>query len=298
MPKSILCVGGAVVDRTYLCATEPSLGTSNPVTSRRSFGGVARNVAETLARLGARVQFISAIGTGGAGLDLAASLIAAGVDISGLLTVPDQPTAEYIAAFWQGELFAGFADMAIFDALTPQALAARLPAGLGQMLLFADCNLPAATLAMLTARAKSDGICLTLDAVSLAKSERPPTDLSAVSVLFLNTAQCRHLGGIQTVRARGPGAVVLTQGRDGVMLYQGAGSQHLPAPSVAVVNVSGAGDALIAGTLLGLAEDRPLVAAVALGLAAAALALQNIAAVPAGLSRAALDGEVARQSRP
>ena len=293
-PQSILAIGGAVVDRTYLCASEPSLGTSNPVTSRRSFGGVARNVAETLARLGGSVRLISAVGDDDAGRALSAGLAAAGVDMRGLLTVADQPTAEYIAAFWQGELFAGFADMAVFDALTPHAVAQRLPRDVGQRLVFADCNLSADTLVMLAARAGADGFGLALDAVSLAKSQRLPAGLSNVSVLFLNADQARHLGGLDAVMARGPRAIVLTKGSNGVTLAEGSNRTHLAAPAVAVANVSGAGDALIAGTLLGLSENRPLAEAVRHGLAAAALALQTMATVPADLTRQKLDAQLAR----
>lgn len=36
--------------------------TSNPVTSTRSIGGVARNIAENLGRLGETVAFLSASG--------------------------------------------------------------------------------------------------------------------------------------------------------------------------------------------------------------------------------------------
>ena len=56
-----------------------------------------------------------------------------------------------------------------------------------------------------------------------------------------------------------------------------------------VLNVSGAGDAIIAGTLLGLSEGQPLAEAVHLGLAAAALALQSMETVPPELTRATLE---------
>ena len=294
MPRPVLAIGGATVDRTYLCANEPSPGTSNPVTSRRNFGGVARNVADSLARLGASIGLISAVGADDAGRALSAGLTACGVDVRGLLTVTDQPTAEYTAAFWRGELFAGFADMTIFEALTPQAVTGRLPENLGEWLVFADCNLPQATLTMLTARAQNDGFRLALDAVSLAKSERLPASLSGVAVVFLNQDQARHLGGLDALLARGARAVVLTQGKDGVTIAEGARRTHLPPPAVVVVSVSGAGDAMISGALLALSQDRPLTQAVRYGLAAASLALQTLATVPADLSRARLEAALAQ----
>ena len=102
------------------------------------------------------------------------------------------------------------------------------------------------------------------------------------------------LGGLDAVMARGPRAIVLTKGSNGVTLAEGSNRTHLAAPAVAVANVSGAGDALIAGTLLGLSENRPLAEAVRHGLAAAALALQTLATVPADLTRQKLDAQLAR----
>jgi len=286
MPHPILAIGGATVDRTYLCTHPPSLGTSNPVTSSRSFGGVARNVAESLGRLGASVRLISAIGEDEAGRALSSDLAACRIDMRGLLTIANKPTAEYTAAFWQGELFAGFADMDIFDQLDPDRVSERLPRTTTEWLVFADCNLPAATLEMLIARKT---MRLAADAVSLAKSERLPANLDGLEVLFLNRDQAAHLGGIDHILARGCRATVLTQGAGGVTIHDGASPTHLPAPAVPIANVSGAGDALIAGTLLGLSEDRPLREAVRLGLAAAALALQTTSTVPVDLSREKLE---------
>ena len=45
---SIICIGGAVLDRKYKAKAELAPGTSNPVSGFRSFGGVARNVTENL----------------------------------------------------------------------------------------------------------------------------------------------------------------------------------------------------------------------------------------------------------
>jgi hypothetical protein len=51
--RRVLCVGAATVDRSFRSLDPIRPGTSNPVVSTKGFGGVARNVAENLARLGA-----------------------------------------------------------------------------------------------------------------------------------------------------------------------------------------------------------------------------------------------------
>lgn len=58
----IVCIGAANVDRKFYVHKNLVAETSNPVTSTRSIGGVARNIAENLGRLGETVAFLSASG--------------------------------------------------------------------------------------------------------------------------------------------------------------------------------------------------------------------------------------------
>lgn len=301
MSLPILAIGGATIDRTYICANPPSLATSNPVTSRRSLGGVARNVAECLARLGASVRIITAIGDDDGGHALARSFAGTGIDAGSVMTVEGGTTAEYTAALWEGELFAGFADMEIFDALTPEVVAERLPEQLGDWLIFADCNLPVPTLAMLSERARAEGAKLIFDCVSLAKSQRLPADLSAVHLVMVNGDQIRHIAECESlpeaariVLARGCRNLILTLGANGLIAYDGKTETMRPAPKVPVVSVSGAGDALTAGTLLGLSEGRALTASIGYGLAATSLVLRVFDTVPPDLTRERLEAEMLR----
>src|SRR5690606_2286804 len=71
-PQRIAVIGGAVLDRKYHARHELIMGTSTPVEGHRNFGGVARNVAENLARLGATVSFVSAVGDDLSGRELLA----------------------------------------------------------------------------------------------------------------------------------------------------------------------------------------------------------------------------------
>ncbi len=138
--------------------------------------------------------------------------------------------------------------------------------------------------------------------VSVVKAARLPRDLAGVDLLFLNADEAGALAGAlppedaaAALRARGAGAVVLTRGSLGLVLADGDGIAALPAIPVArVVDVTGAGDALVAGTLRGLIDGKPLRAALRLGLAAAALALERPGGVPQDLSPALLERAMAR----
>ena len=76
----ILVIGAATIDVKGRASKGLQLGTSVPGTIKVSFGGVARNVADNLARLGQSVVLISAVGKDGLGKQILERTAAAGVD--------------------------------------------------------------------------------------------------------------------------------------------------------------------------------------------------------------------------
>src|SRR5258708_3420694 len=149
----IACLGGASIDRKYLAHGKLRLGTSNPVQGRRSFGGVARNVAENLARLGVRASLATMVGDDENGRALVRHLQDQGVDTAGVMSAGNRSTAEYAALLGpEHDLFIGIADMDIFDAITVADLERLWPHLASAARGFADCNLPAPVLTALLAR--------------------------------------------------------------------------------------------------------------------------------------------------
>jgi pseudouridine kinase len=296
-----VCVGGATVDRIYRAQDALRPGTPNPVTLRRTFGGVARNVAESLARLGAKVALISAAEDDDNGRAMTAHLAELGVKVSHVQVMPGRATAEYVAVIEpSGELAFGLADMAVFEALTPDTLASARGAIEAGTLVFADCNLSADTLASLLARRGAVILpMLAVDAVSAPKVVRLPADLTGVDLLFFNEDEALALLGrallaedaAADLRARGAASVVLTRGARSVLVGNENGVTPLPAvPVAAVSDVTGAGDALVAAALQRLAGGDDLLSAVRAGLVAAAVSKlkrsRTIASASVGSCRA------------
>jgi pseudouridine kinase len=306
LPKErpIVCIGGATVDRTYQARAALAAATSNPVDGRRGFGGVARNVAENLARLGLDVALVTALGEDEAGEAVARHLAALGVDLSRSLRAPDRQTAEYVAVLEPGgDLALGLADMGVLDLLTPDAIERAWPHVAAAEWVFADCNLSAESLALLAGRRASARYRLAVDGVSTPKIVRLPDDLSGVDLLFLNLDEARALAAlpgaephaaIAVLLRRGAGAVVMTQGREGALVATVAGLQRVPAAQAKAIDVTGAGDALVAGTLSRLHAGEPLAAAVAAGAVAAALATESPLSVNPDLSSTLLAARLGR----
>ncbi len=303
MRSSVLCVGGATVDRTYRLDAPLLAGTSNPAAGSSSFGGVARNVAENLARHGVAVGLLSRVGADEGGRALLKHLDALGIDRRGTGVVDDAATADYVAVLGpDGNLVVGLAAMAILDGLTPAALARQAGLFAAADWVFADCNLPAASLLALARRDLPGRYRLAVDAVSVAKAARLPDRLDGVDLVFANYDEAAALATrsgrsdaatdragahAEDLLAAGAGAAVVTLGAGGALAVDRDGTVHVPAVPARVVDVTGAGDALIAATLCGLGTGEALAAAVARGCAAAARTVARVAATPDDLPREA-----------
>ena len=302
-PSRVICIGGATVDRKYRTREAVQLRTSNPVTSERSFGGVARNVAENIARLGTKSSLVSILGQDENGQAIRANLMSLDIDTQHVATSRDHATAEYVAVLDpSGDLALGLADMAIFEALTPSFLHRVWP-DLSGSWIFADCNLPSPTLHELIGLARQGSPMLAVDAVSALKVMRLPRDLTGVGLLFLNQDEAQALLGMPgalphelaaALLERGAARVVLTLGEAGLIAMDSAGRIRGEAIPVQVVDATGAGDALIAGTLVAMLEGRSLVDSVRMGTVAAALTLESPHSVRPDLSPALLESAMAR----
>ncbi|MBT9456225.1 MAG: winged helix-turn-helix transcriptional regulator [Burkholderiaceae bacterium] len=292
-PRTVVCLGGANVDRKLRSIAPLQMGTSNPVAQQETPGGVARNVAENLARLGLPVSLLTAVGDDAAGRALLEHAAGLGIGTGGSLRVADQVTGSYTAVLdANGSMVLAMAAMALCEALTPDYLASCRPQRAQASLMVADLNLPAASLQVLLDEARASAIPLVLVAVSAPKMARLPHDLSGLSLLVLNRDELEALAGeplpnlraltqaCMALRARGVQDLVVTLGAEGVAHTAGGKVQRLAAPKVKVVDVTGAGDAFSAGLCWSLSQQpQDLALACRRGLALAALTLRSPASV-------------------
>ncbi len=263
--RPVVCLGGANVDRKLRVAAPVRPGSSNPVSARETWGGVARNVAENLARCGVPVQMLTAVGQDAAGRALLDDAARCGIDTRAAEVVADALTGSYTAVLNpDGSLHVALAHMDLCEQLTPDWLARHAGRCRSAALVVADLNLPAATLAALVAAASDLGAPpLVLVAVSEAKMDRLPARLCGVRLLVLNRGELAAWAGTEVLadgvtrlKAAGVRDVVVTLGEAGLGHTTAEGELvWLAAPVVppeAVVDVTGAGDALAAGLCHGL----------------------------------------------
>ncbi|WP_228895140.1 carbohydrate kinase [Pseudoduganella aquatica] len=291
--RPVLCIGAANLDRKLRTLETLQMGTSNPAYAEEVHGGVARNIAENLARLGLPSALLTAVGDDTAGHSLLQQAETAGIDTRGTLRLNNTYSGTYTAVLDErGEMVLALADMALYDQMTPDFLASRTPQRGGAAMVVADLNLPLDSVAALLQDAQRDALPLIIVAVSQPKMARLPQDLHGLRLLVLNRGELETRVGralpdeaalaqaCREVQAQGAQDLIITCGGEGVFhtgSHTGAeGLGWLPAPQVDVVDVTGAGDAFAAGVCWSIYQGNgDLTLACRRGLKVAAMTLES-----------------------
>lgn len=283
----VVVVGGANVDLLGVACGRLNAEDSNIGRISESPGGVGRNIAENLARLGARPHLVSAFGTDAHGRWLRDECVRDGIDVGDSFDVADVPGSRYLAISDSGgDMRMALNDMRALDAITPSALAGLAPLLDRATVVVADTNIPAETLTWLAQNCVAP---LLIDPVSSAKAIRISSLLDRVYALKLNVLEAGALLG-ETLRAEdgdaceaavrelvvaGVQRVFLTRGAAGVLAADATEILSLPAPRVTIANVTGAGDAFSAGVAYATLSGLSLRSSAEVGSAMAALALAS-----------------------
>ena len=288
----MVVIGGINLDTLALITGETVRGTSNPGRTVAAPGGVGRNVAENLARLGSPVRLIGTIGHDHAGDLLLDGLARVGVETSAITRKPEVSTGTYTAVLHHtGDLDIGVADMAATDSITPDEIEATHLAGASWLVI--DGNLRPDTVTRCLGLAAAAGVPVVLDPVGVAKASR----LDQVSGLHTFTPNGPELAAwsglddvgaaIEKAHAQGIDVVWLRAGADGSTLHR-AGTQPVSVrlPAARVTDVTGAGDAMLAAYVHRLRDGASVEESAWFAAAAAWLTVASPSAVRADLTEA------------
>lgn len=283
---SVVCIGGANVDRKIMLKGPLQMDTSNPVTSYKAMGGVARNIAENLGRLGIKTSLLTALGDDMDGEWLVENS-KQWMDMSFSITFPSANTGNYLAVLDEtGEMQIGFADMDICDLVEFSQIEERWNIISSASYVLLDLNFPAETIAGIIRKCHHEDIPLVITPVSIPKIHKLPDDLTGVHLLIANLGEIQEASGIHDpdsldeavnrLFVRGVENLVVTVGSKGLHYFTKNGaSGYLPANTVDVVDVTGAGDSLTAGVLYGLLKKRSLKEACQYGQVCSAITIQS-----------------------
>ena len=287
--ESVLVIGASSSDIKGRASNTLQRGTSNAGVVRRSLGGVARNIAENLARLDLNVTLLTAVGDDHAGRQIMQLGDDLGIDMSPSLVVEGGHTGAYIAVVDEtGQLSVAIDDMSVSEAITPRYVNDRRRLFAEAAMLVVDGNLSPATLQTIFGLALKHQLPICVDPTSTALAERFCGYLRNVRLIAPNVEEAARLTDKPPARtpedaldvarglvAAGVRFAILTLGEQGTAYATPNESGHVPAMHVEVVDPSGAGDALTAAVIFAAFNHIPAPEAVRLGIAAATLTLQS-----------------------
>ena len=304
----ILVIGACGVDVVGRLQGELQPGTSSPARIRTSFGGVARNVAENLARLGQPVSLLSVVGKDRLGEEALALTRQAGVDVSAVYATDKFPTGFYMGVISEnGTRQFAFDDMRILEELTDTYLIYNEDLFEKAGLVFLDANLPEKALKTAFKLSRKYRLPVCADPTSGSLAARLTPYLRQIKLLALNNIEAGILTGqhfeasnreaaLEASRLlvnKGIEMVFVTLAEFGLCYATSETNGHIPAIRTNVGDPTGAGDALVAAVIYALMNNIEIDDAARLGISAATLALRYPGTVYPDLSLEKLYDELA-----
>ncbi len=296
----VLVIGSAGVDVKGRPAGAVTLGASNLGQVRNSVGGVARNIAENLARLEVETVLLTALGDDVEGRRVLENCRATGINCDHVKTLPAGRTGTYMALLQpDGNLHIAISDFEIMTHIDSDYLRARTDLIAEADMLVIDATLTDEALATVFELADEHHVRVCADPTTPSLAGKLCPYLDKLHLIVPNAAETASLcalphpahdrdTGIEAARqlvALGAYIAVVTLGDQGLAYAESGGGGFIRAVHTQVVDSTGAGDALTGAVIFGLLNDVPLDEAMRLGVTAASLTLQTTETVVPNLSQ-------------
>lgn len=267
----IVCIGAANVDRKFYVKDDLKHGTSNPIRSSDSVGGVARNVAENLGRLNQNVTLITAAGVDSE-WDMIKSLTSPFINLDFVHQVGNLSTGSYTALINDaGDMEYGFADMDVYDELTPDVLIKNSYILKRAKCIVVDLNIPKESIEFLQSYSEKHDIKLAVIPVSGPKMKNLPRRLEGVDWMIVNRDESESFFNIEVSteedlkraaslwNSAGVRNVIITNGSNSIVYSGGQKTRVYPVEqSTNVIDVTGAGDSFSAAIIYGWLKGKPV----------------------------------------
>lgn len=283
----LLCLGSVLWDIIGRAPAALRLGSDVPGRITRLPGGVAMNIAMTLARMGLRPGLLTAIGRDAEGDELVAACARMGMEISHIYRSEDLPTDRYMAIEGANGLIAAIADAHSLEAAGDKVLRPLADGRLGTPqapysgTVALDGNLTEALLAEIAASPLFAAADLRVAPASPGKAERLRSLLThPKATLYVNREEASLLAKADFPDAVAAAAGLVARGASRVLVTDGgraaadgrSGDATVTArpPEVLVARVTGAGDTFMAAHLVAEFRGQDRQAALADALRAAA----------------------------
>lgn len=265
----ILVFGASVVDMFGFCKSNYRSCDSIPGRIKISFGGVSRNIAENMARVGVPTKFISIIGDDEIGRSMLTHSLKIGYDMRNSLILEGRSTPTYMAVLDEkGEMVSAVADLDSISAMTTDFIDSKAPMIENAKYTFLDADDPEILEYLLTKfQGKTKFI---LDPISSTKAEKVKHLIKYFHTIKPNRVEAEVLSGIkinskedlikvgQFFLDLGVENIFISLDADGIFYMNKNEFGTLKSEGVSVVNVTGAGDSFVAGLGYGYINNLPI----------------------------------------
>jgi pseudouridine kinase len=321
----VVVIGGANIDlRGSPTGEILERHTSNPGKINVGSGGVGRNIAHNLALLNVPVTLLSAVGDDGEGIRILEETGKAGVMMEQMIISGEHPTGIYLAILdKKGEMEVAVSDMQILEEITVEHLRSKAYLIKESKIVVMDTNIPEQSIEYVVDLCNKVKVPILVEPVSVEKAKKlrkildgsgkwnidyiTPSEDELESILEAEMSGHQDMGLVRAaeeLKRRGVKKVIVTLGKRGIYLYYGGaggsseGGQDKPSKffitpyKSKIVDVTGAGDALVAGLVYGIYKGYSLKVAAKFGLRAAALTISTKEAVRRDLREGLLKNRI------
>ena len=262
----VVAIGGTNIDIIGKSFQSIILDESNPSEINYSPGGVIRNIAENISLLKNECYLISVFGDDHFGNFIKTNSIDAGINIQNSLTVQKVQSSSYISVHNKnGEMFVALSNTDILDHLTPEFLEKKTQLITKASIIVIDANLSDKTLKYIFKK-YSDKVIFA-DPVSVKKARKLKSYVNRIHALKPNTSETKILFNLEkidkrslktisdTLTKKGIKRLLISLGQYGAISYNNGIIKNIFLPNTSVKNVTGAGDALLAGLIHGYLKN-------------------------------------------
>ena len=240
--------GGANVDINVTVPSGLVLHDSNIGKISFSYGGVGRNIAENLARLGCEVFFVSVFSSDEISQAMFNSLASLGIRLQ-FCKITNKPQSSYLNVIDDNnDLYFGLASMESYELLTKSDVH-NIPFRPDDIFII-DTNFNESVLEFLFDQDNRKIV----DAISSAKAIKLKPFLDKIYMLKVTPLEGEALTGekdplkiCKALRNAGVKSVIVSLGEQGLLYQDPSGLYKVTHKVITPVNTNGAGDALLAG---------------------------------------------------
>ncbi len=282
----VCIIGGANVDIVGFPAHKLIFRDSNLGNLKISMGGVGRNIAENLVRLGVDTKLICVLGDDIYGKQVVEHCEEVGIDIQDSLNLKSKQSSVHLAIMDdQNDLALGLSAMDIYDEMTTHFIRKKKEQIKNAKLVVLDTNISEEALIWVTENIPEQKYFL--DAVSVVKSLKAKKLLKYLYMIKVNLLEAHALTKINITsikdmekvayffHQKGIQEVFITQGEKGVFFSNTKISGQIKPNKATVINTNGAGDAFVAGVVYGHIHGKDIESSAKIGMAAASMAISH-----------------------